>query len=438
MPAQESARFIAEYPLVAAVALLAAGILGLLFALALAHRRRLARLAARIAELERAAELAGARETALRQADRVKDEFLAVLAHELRNPLAAMSSAAYLMRKIAPEGKAQEASGIVSRQVEQMNRLIEDLLDVTRVTRGKVSLSRAPIDLARLAEKTLEEMRLAGRLARHEVRAEVASAWVRADDARLQQVVTNLVGNAVKYTPEGGRIVVTVRRERDEAILRVHDSGAGMSPELAARVFDLFVQGELSQRRGGGLGIGLTLVKHLVELHGGKVFAASGGEGVGSVFTVTLPAIEAQADALPAAPAAPLHAACHRILLVEDHADSRRTMFAALEEEGHRVFEAADGVAALRAVEAVKPDVAIVDLGLPQLDGYAVASALRDSPARERMVLIAMTGLERPDTLRRAREAGFDEYLSKPVAPDRLVRAIDAALARKPRPFSPI
>jgi signal transduction histidine kinase/CheY-like chemotaxis protein len=401
---------------------------------ALSLARRLSRARSELEEAARAAAGARSRELALRSADRIKDEFLAMLSHELRNPLAAMSAAAHLLRKITAEPLAVQSVETIARQVGHMTRLIEDLLDVTRVTRGKVSLSRRPLDLARAVQKTLEDMRLAGRLAAHEIRADLSPAWVRADDARLQQIVANLVGNAVKYTPEGGRIAIHVRRTPNESILRVQDSGVGLSPELAARVFDLFVQGEASERRGGGgLGIGLTLVKHLAELHGGKVYAASSGAGEGSVFTVAFPAIEAQSEPEAALPAPEPGQARHSILLVEDNADTRNTMFAALEQEGHRVYEAADGNAGLRTAGTVKPEVAVIDIGLPELDGYAMATELRHNPEHERMVLIAMTGLERPDSLRRAREAGFDEYLTKPVDPDRLVRAIDAALAAKAR-----
>ena len=262
------------------------------------------------------------------------------------------------------------------------------------------------------------------------MRVELSPAWVRADAARIDQIISNLVGNAVKYTPQGGRIGISVRRDRDSAILRVRDTGIGMSPELAARAFELFVQGEGSERRGaGGLGIGLTLVKHLAELHGGKAFAASGGPGEGSVFTLALPAIEAAELAAVAHDALPQGR--HRILLVEDNDDARNTMFAALALDGHRVYEAADGNAGIRTIAAVKPDAAVIDIGLPGMDGYEVAETLRGSPERNKMVLIAVTGMERPDSLRRAREAGFDEYVAKPVAPEHLVRLIDAAKARR-------
>lgn len=384
-------------------------------------------------KLVHAANVARSRELAQRSADRVKDEFLAVLGHELRNPLAALLAAGHVLRPTAREPGALKATQVIDRQVAHMTRLIEDLLDIARVARGKVSLSREPLDLAKLVERAADEMRLAGRLSEHELRLDLTEAWVRADAARMQQLFANLLGNAVKYTPAGGRVAITVRRDRDEAILRVHDSGVGMSPELAARVFDLFVQGEVSgSRGGGGLGIGLALVRHLAELHGGKAFAASGGPGRGSVFTVTLPAIEAQE--LPEAPGAPEppHAP-HSILLVEDNADARNTMFAALELHGHHVYEAADGHAGIRVLEAVKPDVAIIDIGLPDLTGYEIASALRERPGRDKMVLIAMTGLDRPESSRRAREAGFDDYITKPVTPEHLVRLIDAAFLAKAR-----
>jgi CheY-like chemotaxis protein len=220
-------------------------------------------------------------------------------------------------------------------------------------------------------------------------------------------------------------------RERDEAVLRVRDTGVGMSSELAARVFDLFVQGEEpGKRRTAGLGIGLALVRQLAELHGGKAFAASSGPRQGSTFTVSLPATEARA-AEAETPAVAVPQSCHRILLVEDNADTRETMVAALELSGHRVYQAADGNAGVRALAELRPDVAVIDIGLPGLDGYEVASTVRRDPECQQMVLVALTGLEQPDSWRRAREAGFDEYLAKPVAPERLVRLIDAARAAR-------
>ena len=394
---------------------------------------RVAELAEACDKLVHAVEAVQGRDAALRAADRTKDDFFAMLGHELRNPLAALSAAAHVLRNTASRDGALRATEIIARQVQHMTRLIEDLLDLSRVTRGKVSLSRQPLNLALTVEKTVQELRVAGRLERHDVRLELSEVWARADEARIQQIVSNLVGNAVKYTPDGGSIVVSLRRDRDVAVLRVRDNGIGMSPELAARVFDLFVQGEEPGRRGAaGLGIGLALVKHLAELHGGKAFAASSGPGEGSIFTVSLPAIEAHAEEAAAAVAAAPESR-HRILLVEDNADTRETMVAALELDGHSVYEAVDGDAGMRTIAEVKPDVAVIDIGLPGLNGYEVASALRRDPEYQKMVLVAITGFEQPDSLRRAREAGFDEYVTKPIPPERLVRLIDAAFAAKAR-----
>ena len=383
-------------------------------------------------KLAHAASIARSRETALRATDRAKDEFLAMLGHELRNPLSALAAASHVLRKSAADNDAVlGATGVITRQVNQMTRLIEDLLDVSRVTRGKVSLNRQPLNFARAVERALSELRLSGRLDRHDLRLDLSEVWVRADEARIEQIATNLIDNAVKYSPGSGSIEVTLRRDRNSAVLRVRDSGIGMSAELVSRVFDVFVQGEGAGKQ-AGLGIGLTLVRHLAELHGGKAYAASAGPGQGSVFTVSLPTIEAQAAAATTQ-ATPAPQARHRILLVEDNIDARNTMLAALQLDGHRVYEASDGEAGILAAAEVKPDVAIIDIGLPGRDGYSVASALRQTPERQQMVLIAVTGYDQPDSWRRARDAGFDEYVTKPIAPDRLVRLIDAALATRAR-----
>jgi signal transduction histidine kinase/ActR/RegA family two-component response regulator len=388
--------------------------------------------------LAAAAHAVRAREKSLRDADRAKDEFVAMLSHELRNPLGALAAAAQVLQKVgAQEGAAADAGDVVGRQVEHMTRMVEDLLDVSRVTRGKVSLARQPFDFTELVDDTVAEMRAAGRLAGHEVRLDLAPVWVRADEARVAQIVSNLVGNAVKYTPIGGQVAVSLRRDHDSAVLRVRDSGIGMTPELAGRVFDLFVQGERTLDRGpGGLGIGLTLVRHLAELQGGKAFAASAGPGQGSIFTVTLPATEPQPE-LRAAQKAPPERRRHRIVLIEDNEDARRTLAAALTLEGHQVHEAADGITGIAALARVNPDVAVVDIGLPGVDGYKVAETLRATPEHDAMVLIALTGYGQPDSLRRAREAGFDEYVTKPIAPERLVRLMDVALDARARRAAP-
>ena len=389
------------------------------------------RVRSRLASLQRELDAARSREAALRAGDRTKDEFLAMLGHELRNPLAALAAVAHVLRAKVTDDTARNATDVLGRQIQHMSRLTEDLLDVSRVTRGKVSLNRRPLDLARAVEHALGELKLAGRLSRHDLRLDLSPVWVRADEARIEQIVANLVGNAIKYTPERGTIEVTLRRDRNTAVLRVRDSGIGMPADFVAKVFDLFVQAEGPGRQ-AGLGIGLTLVRHLAELHSGKAFAASAGPGQGSVFTVTLPAIEAQSVPATLDEVTPPQAR-HRILLVEDNVDARSTMLEALQLDGHQVYEAGDGESGIRTAAAVQPDVAIIDIGLPGRDGYEVASALRQTPECPEMVLIAVTGYEQPDSMRRAREAGFDEYVIKPIAPDRLARLIDAAVAARAR-----
>jgi signal transduction histidine kinase/CheY-like chemotaxis protein len=394
-----------------------------------------------IREIAEAAEALGkatnavrSRESAARDAERAKDDFLAILSHELRNPLATLAAASYLLRRTATKDPTTvQAAETVARQVQQMTRLVDDLLDLNRITKGKVSLNRQPADVAQIVGKAAAELRAAGRLEKHRIRLELAPVWARADEARIEQIATNLVGNALKYTPEDGEIVVTVRRARDAAVLTVRDSGIGMAPELAARVFDLFVQGERHREHGGGgLGVGLALVKLLAELHGGTATASSAGLGRGAEFTVTLPAIEVPAEqALSPSADRRRQGRGHRILLIEDNEDARRNLHAALALDGHQVCEAADGSAAVRSAAEFNPEVAIIDVGLPGANGFQVAENLRSAPGLAPMVMIALTGYTQPDALRRARAAGFDEYVTKPIDPDRLARLIDATLARR-------
>jgi signal transduction histidine kinase/ActR/RegA family two-component response regulator len=376
-----------------------------------------------------------AREAALRNADRAKDEFLAMLSHELRNPLGALAAAAHVLRNGGGRSEtAASATGVIERQVRHMTRLVEDLLDVSRVTRGKISLARQPIDLAQAARTAVQEMQASGRLDEHRVSLQLAPAWIHADEARIEQIVTNLVGNAAKYTAPGGGITVSVRRERDTALLQVRDTGMGMSAELASRVFDLFVQGERPlDRPAGGLGIGLTLVRRLAELHGGTAHAASAGPGQGSVFTVALPTTEARPPQGVKAATDPVARQRRKILVIEDSEDARRTLSLALRMDGHEVYEAADGPAGVDAAASVQPEVALIDIGLPGLNGYQVAERLRDMPERSSMVLIALTGYGQSEAFRRAHDAGFDDHVTKPVAPAELLRLIDAACALKTR-----
>ena len=372
------------------------------------------------------------REDALRAADRAKDDFLAMLGHELRNPLSALSSAAQILqREAGEEGPSSRAAAVIHRQVQHMTRLVDDLLDVARVTTGKVRLAPRPLNLAEVVAGAVQVLRSAGRLDAHDLRIEAAPVWIAADEARLEQIVSNLVGNAVKYTPPGGRIDVRVLRRGTEAVLEVNDTGVGLSPELAPRIFDLFVQGDQSiDRAAGGLGLGLTLVQRLAEMHGGRVGAESEGPGRGTRFTVTLPAIAppVEADTTPPPPL-PVGDG-RRVLLVEDNDDAREVLRSALTLHGYEVFGSADGAAGLDTATAVDAEVAVVDIGLPGIDGYEVARRLRALPHGASLLLIAISGYGQPESRRRAFEAGFDEYVTKPVAPDVLAALIAAGLGR--------
>jgi PAS domain S-box-containing protein len=381
------------------------------------------------AERERAALLE--RERAARAeaeaVSRAKDEFLAMLSHELRNPLGAIASAAAVLERTDLAGDGwRAAQAVIARQVGHLNRLVDDLLDVARVTSGKIRLSQRPADLGRLVERGLEALASAGRLARHEVRVGVEPAWVEADEARIEQVLTNLVENAVKFTPEGGTIRVSVRQEAGAAVLEVADTGRGIPAELLPRVFDLFTQGEPAPDRAqGGLGLGLTLVHRLATLHGGTVTAASEGPGLGATFTVRLPAIEAPKDE-PGDAGARAGAGRRRILLIEDNADGREMLETMLTLEGHEVDQAPDGLTGFDKAIAGRPDVVVVDIGLPGLDGYTVARRIRASSGEPRPRLVALTGYGQPEDRQRAIQAGFDAYLVKPVTPDALRDALAA------------
>jgi signal transduction histidine kinase len=358
--------------------------------------------------------------------NRAKDEFLAMLGHELRNPLNAIGSAASLLGLGNGRAEmAERARAVIHRQVQHLARLVEDLLDVSRVTSGKVLLVRQPTDLAELVTSTMANWRASGRFARHAVTLEAGAVWVDADPTRLDQVLGNVLANALKYTPSGGAIVVRVRPEPSCALLEVEDTGAGIPPELLGKVFDLFVQGERTlDRAQGGLGIGLTLTRALVEMHGGTVEARSAGAGRGATFSIRLPRIPAPAaPARAAAPAAAAHAP-RRILIVEDNDDAREMLRAQLERDGHEVHAAADGPAGLATAAEVRPDIVLIDVGLPGLNGYEVARRIRAQPWGRSMRLVALTGYGRTDDRRQALEAGCDLHETKPVLPERLAEII--------------
>ena len=369
----------------------------------------------------------------LAEADRRKDEFLSVLSHELRNPLAPIRNAVHLLARAREDPVCvARARDVIDRQVGHLARMIEELLDVTRISRGQVHLSRAPLDLAKLVRETVEDHRAVFDTAGIRVTVDVPAAPVPVDgDAtRLAQVLGNLLANSLRFTPRDGAVTVALEEEPgDLAALRVRDTGEGIGPELLPHVFEPFTQADRSlARTRGGLGLGLALVKGLVELHGGTVAAASAGRGRGAEITVRLPLAPAFAARL-APPAAAARAAVARVLVVEDNVDAADTLRDALELEGLAVTLAGDGAAALAAAREAPPDLVICDIGLPgELDGYGVARAIRADPALRDTPLVALTGYAGPEDRARAREAGFDRHFGKPTPIEELLGAIEAVV----------
>ena len=366
---------------------------------------------------------------ALQAADRAKDEFIAALSHELRNPLAALTAAAHILRIADPaHAAAADARRVVERQTRHMTSMIEDLLDVSRLIAGKAHLRMETFDLAALVEATIGAWRAAGRFGERTVGVDARGAWVTADRTRMEQILANLLDNAIKFTAPGGTIRVRVAREAGFALLGVADDGEGIAPALVDRVFDVFVQGDQDVGRSkGGIGLGLTLVKRLTELQGGTVSASSAGAGRGASFVVRMPATVAAP--LIAAPVT-AHAGTPRsIAVIEDNDDARDMLQQVLTMQGHVVSEAACGEAGVRLVLDLQPDVAIVDIGLPDIDGYEVARRVRARSKRP-VALIALTGYGQPEDQCRAHAAGFDLHLVKPVSVDRLDAAIAAVTGR--------
>jgi signal transduction histidine kinase/CheY-like chemotaxis protein len=368
-------------------------------------------------------------EDALRAADRRKDEFLAMLAHELRNPLAPIRTAAALIQRTPDVPPAvQSAGAVIGWQTEHLSRLVDDLLEVSRVTRGLVELDLQGFDLRDTARAAIEQARPLIEQRRHVLAVELPDApvQVRADRTRLVQVIANLLNNAARYSPEGRSITLRVRGDGTHATVDVIDTGAGIDTALLPHVFDLFTQGRRTlDRRQGGLGIGLALVRRIVALHGGQVEAHSGGPGSGSRFTITLPCDATGAGATPeadiAAPARPLVLA-----LVDDNADALDTMALLLATYGHRVQAYSSAEALLADHDRGPCDAHLLDIGLPGPSGYELARELRGRPGGERAVLIALTGYGQPTDIAKAKAARFDAHLVKPVDPERLL----ALLAR--------
>jgi PAS domain S-box-containing protein len=361
-----------------------------------------------------------------READRRKDEFLAMLAHELRNPLSAISGAAQLFGKLETEEDLLWAKDVVQRQVKHLSRLIDDLLDVSRISRGKIGLRKEPLSLSPIVSSAAEAVRPLLEERKHELSVSLINGGLRleADPLRLEQVLINLLTNAAKYTDSGGRISLTARHEGHDIVIRVRDTGMGIPAELMPRIFDLFAQGDRTAARSeGGLGIGLTLVQKLVEMHGGSVVAASDGPGQGSEFTVRLPALEGS-SARTSAPRSSLPRVARgssRVLVVDDNLDNAKGLSRLLTLLGHDVRVAHDGPAAVEAARAHRPEIVLLDIGLPGMDGYEVAARLRGEECGRDSLIIAVSGYGQPEDLRRSKEAGFDHHLVKPVDYDLLM-----------------
>ena len=384
-----------------------------------------------LTEQKRHAEVAAA-EAAWRAADRRKDEFLAILAHELRNPLAAIGHAIQILQQLGPpEPTLVRARDVIDRQVGHVARIVDDLLDVSRIVSGKIQIFRDHVDLSALVERTveMEKAKFTARGRNLSVSLTPDPVWVDADPTRLQQVISNLLDNAQKFTAESGHVFVSLRKDGGQAIVSVRDDGVGIPPELIGHVFDLFAQANRSRGQNpSGLGLGLTLVRRLIELHGGSVSVRSDGKGRGSEFLVSLPTVESAKESVPApahAPRTPAVSERRRVLVVEDHVDSAEGLAALLRLEDHEVRIVADGLQALSSCRDYRPDLILLDLGLPGMDGFETGRQLR-ALLGDDVVIVALTGYGQEDDRRRSIEAGIDHHVLKPLR----IGALDRFLSR--------
>jgi two-component system CheB/CheR fusion protein len=380
-------------------------------------------------------------EETLRRTDRHKDEFMATLSHELRNPLAPIRNCIFLLEhgELGTD-EAHQTLQVMERQVSHLSRLVDDLLDVTRIQRGKVHLQTELIPLDELLRSTVADQRggFDASGLRLDCRIEASPVWVRADSARLIQVLTNVLGNAEKFTPRGGRVMVSLHCVGDDAVISVRDTGAGIAADVLERLFQPFTQApQTVDRARGGLGLGLSMVKGLVELHGGKVKMASAGVGHGSELTITLPVVTAP---VPAVTRREVPSSLRRrIFVIEDNADAADTLSAVLTVIGHEVEVAYDGTSALEQARKFGPDIVLCDIGLPGMDGYEVARAFRADKLLRDVYMVALSGYALPEDLRRASEAGFNRHVAKPPSMQQLTQVIAAApraLSNNARPRS--
>jgi signal transduction histidine kinase len=370
---------------------------------------------------------------ALEEASRQKDNFLAMLAHELRNPLAPVRNGLQLLRMVDPASEpAEQARAIMERQVDHLVRLVDDLMDVSRITRGKIEMRKEPVDLGSIVLSAVETSRPAIEAARHRFNLSLPSEpiVVEADFVRIAQVIANLLNNAAKYTDNGGEISLAAQREGNEAVIRVRDNGIGISPEMRSRLFEMFAQSQDSLSRSrGGLGIGLALARTLVELHGGRIEAHSAGQGRGTEFVVRLPLFVAGArDAAArdgARAAAPAYGKRRKVLVVDDNVDAARTLHAVLRELGHDAEVAHDAGSALAAARERRPEIVLLDLSMPGMDGVELAQELRQKAGLAGARFVAVTGLGHESDRRRTREAGFAAHLIKPLSPEDLRKVLE-------------
>jgi signal transduction histidine kinase/CheY-like chemotaxis protein len=356
-------------------------------------------------------------EEALRQADRRKDEFLAMLAHELRNPLAAVANAASLLSSENGEDQTW-AAGVIARQSGQLAHLIDDLLDVSRITTGKIRLRKEIIDVAGILDRVRDSAAPLVKARNHELLCNYSSGcmWVEADPTRLEQIVLNLLTNAAKYTPSGGRIELAAKPSGREILITVRDNGMGIPPDRMPEMFQLFAQGERSIARSeGGLGIGLTIVQKLVDLHHGRIEAHSDGLNRGSTFTVCFPMAERSSAPVRAVWDAGSSANSMRVLIVDDNIDTAQGLARLLMRAGHETFIAHDGLEALANAQGQSPDAIVLDIGLPGMDGLELVRRLRQETSCAKALIIAVTGYGQPEDRVRAIEAGFDHHLVKPI-----------------------
>jgi two-component system CheB/CheR fusion protein len=372
-------------------------------------------------------------EREIQEAVRRRDQFLAMLSHELRNPLGAIATASTLLKSEGATASRPKLLDVVDRQTQQMGHLLDDLLEVTRVTENKIELRRRVVDLRTVIQDATDAVQavMKARGLSFEVCAPAEPLYVHGDPTRLQQIQVNLLSNAAKYTEQGGHVTLHAERDGDNAVIRIKDNGVGIAKDMLDSVFELFVQSARTlDRSAGGLGVGLTLARSLVAMHGGSISAHSEGEGKGSEFVVTLPLADGPPSERASRPAPSVNGKA-KVLIVEDNDDSRELMFQLLDHAGHECRTASTGTSALEVLHGFAPDIAILDVGLPEMDGFELARRIRQDPEHAHTILIAVTGYGRASDHAASREVGFDGHLVKPVDTNNLLSLLGSLQSGK-------